>query len=84
LYALATKVNMPGAKGYRLFPVPGQVFTEIDAINLLTGATAELVAAGGVCGAEGSCLLAISGTKEQEEAAEKLVASVASEPAFTF
>lgn len=83
LYALAAKVNMPGVKGYRLFPVPGQVFTEIDAINLLTGATAELVAAGGVCGAEGSCLLAISGTKEQEEAAEKLVAPVASEPAFT-
>lgn len=83
LHALAIKVNAPGAKGYRLFPVPGQVFTEIDAINLLTNATAELVAAGGVCGAEGSCLLAISGTKEQEEAAEKLVASVASEPAFT-
>jgi hypothetical protein len=84
LYALAAKVNMPGAKGYRLFPVPGQVFTEIDAISLLTGATAELVAAGGVCGAEGSCLLAISGTKEQEDAAEKLVATVASEPAFDF
>jgi hypothetical protein len=83
LHALAMKVNAPGAKGYRLFPVPGQVFTEIDAVNLLTGATAELVAAGGVCGAEGSCLFAISGTKEQEEAAEKLVASVASEPAFT-
>lgn len=83
LHALAMKVNAPDAKGYRLFPVPGQVFTEIDAINLLTGATAELVAAGGVSGAEGSCLLAISGTKEQEEAAEKLVATVASEPPFT-
>jgi hypothetical protein len=82
LHALAEKVNMPGAKGYRLFPVPGQVFTELDAVSLLTGATAELVAAGGVCGAEGSCLLAISGTKEQEEAAEKLIAVVASEPAF--
>jgi len=84
LYALAAKVNVPGAKGYRLFPVPGQVFTEIDAISLLTGATAELIAAGGFCGAEGSCLLAVSGTEEQEEAAEKLVASVASEPAFEF
>ena len=84
LHALAEKVNMPSAKGYRLFPVPGQVFTELDAISLLTGATAELVAAGGVCGAEGSCLLAVSGTKDQEVAAEKLVASVASEPAFDF
>jgi hypothetical protein len=82
LYALAEKVNMPGAKGYRLFPVPGQVFTEIDAITLLTGVSAELIASGGVCGAEGSCLLAISGTKEQESVAEKLLTSVASEPAF--
>jgi len=81
LYALAAKVNVPGAEGYRLLPVPGQVFTELDAVTLLTGASAALVAAGGFCGAEGSCLLAISGTKEQEQATEKLIASVASEPA---
>jgi hypothetical protein len=84
LYTLAEKVNMPGQKGYRLFPVPGQVFTELDAINWLTGCTAELIAAGGICGAEGSCLLATSGTQEQEAASEKLIKSVASEPAFTF
>jgi hypothetical protein len=82
LHALAEKVNAPGAKGYRLFPVPAQVFTELDAISVLTGATAELLAAGGVSGAEGSCMLAVSGTKEQEDAAEKLVTSVASEPTF--
>ena len=84
LYALAEKVNLPGAKGYRLFPVPGHVFTELDAISLLTGATAELIAAGGVGGAEGSCLLAVSGTVEQEEAAERLVDPLVSEPAFDF
>ena len=83
LFCLAEKVNLPGAGGYRLFSVPGQVFTEIDALQLLTGAAAELIAAGGVCGAEGSCWLAVSGTKEQEEAAERLLASVASEPAFS-
>jgi len=83
LFCLAEKVNMPGAGGSRLFPVPGQVFTEIEAVQLLTGATAELIAAGGVCGAEGSCWLAVSGTKAQEAAAEKLLASVASEPAFS-
>jgi hypothetical protein len=82
LCCLAERVNLPGAGGYRLFPVPGQVFTELEAVQLLTGATAELIAAGGVCGAEGSCWLAISGNKEQEEAAEKLLASVVSEPAF--
>jgi hypothetical protein len=82
LYALGEKLNSPGANGYRLLPVPGQAFTEIEAIKLLTGADVELVAAGGVCGAEGSCLLAVTGTKEQEKAAKELWASVASEPAF--
>ena len=83
LFCLAEKVNMPGAEGIRLFPTPGQVFTEIEAVQLLTGATAELISAGGVCGAEGSCWLSVSGTAEQEEAAEKLLVSVASEPAFS-
>lgn len=79
---LATRLNAPGAQGPRLLPVPGQVFTEIDAISLLTGATAELVASGGVCGAEGCFWLAVSGTPEQIQAAEKLLKSVSSEPPF--
>jgi len=83
LFYLSEKVNLPGAGGFRLFPVPGQVFTEIEAVQLLTGAAAEMIAGGGVCGAEGSCWLAVSGTKGQEEAAERLLASVASEPAFS-
>jgi hypothetical protein len=58
------------------------VFTEIDAIQQLTGANAELIAAGGVLGAEGSYLLAVTGTKEQENAVEKLWKSIASEPPF--
>jgi hypothetical protein len=82
LFELAEKLNAPGANGYRLLPVPGQVFTEIQAVNQLTGATAELIAAGGVCGAEGCCMLAVVGTEEQEIAAEKLFAQVSSEPAF--
>jgi hypothetical protein len=80
---LAEKVNEPSAEGIRLFPTPGQVFTEIEAVQLLTGATAELISGGGVCGAEGSCWLTVTGTEEQEKAAEKLLASVASEPAFS-
>jgi hypothetical protein len=81
---LADKLNAPGAHGPRLLPVPGQVFTELDAITLLTGASAELFAAGGVCGAEGSLRLAVSGDTEQLEAVERLFKSVASEPAFEF
>lgn len=45
---MAIRLNAPGANGPRLLPVTGEVFTELDAIKLLTGAEPELVAAGGV------------------------------------
>jgi hypothetical protein len=83
LQVFAEKLNAPGASGYRLLPVPGEVFTELEALKLLFGVNAELVAAGGVCGAEGSCLLSIAGTEDQENAAEKLFAAIEDEPAFT-
>ena len=81
---LAVKMNAPGAKGPRLLPVPGEIFTEIDGIALLTGASTDLVAAGGVCGAEGSVWLAVSGKPAQEKAAETLIKSVVHEPASNF
>jgi hypothetical protein len=81
---LAAKMNAPGAKGPRLLPVPGEIFTELDAIALLTGASTSLVAAGGVGGAEGSIWLAVSGKPAQEKAAEALIKSVVNEPAFNF
>ncbi len=84
LDVLAVKMNTPGAKGPRLLPVPGEIFTELDAITLLTGAQAELVAAGGVCGAEGSIWLAVNGKPAQEKAAGVLIKSVINEPAFNF
>jgi len=79
---LASKLNEPGAHGPRLLPVPGDIFTEIDAIALLTGAHAQLIAAGGVGGAEGSVWLGISGEHSQENDAVALLQSVAGEPAF--
>ena len=84
LTELAVRLNAPEAKGPRLLPVPGVVFTEIDAIKLLTGAEAELIAAGGVCGAEGSIWLVVSGSVEQIGAAEKLHKAVADEPGFEY
>lgn len=82
LNALAAKINEPGAVGYRLMPVIGEVFTEIDALHALTGAEVDLIAAGGVCGAEGSVWIAVSGNEDQEEFAEQVIASIANEPAF--
>jgi hypothetical protein len=83
LYDISVKLNDPGVDGYRLLPVPGEIFTEIEALKMLCGVECELFAAGGVNGAEGAVWLAASGSKEQEEKAQATVASVASEPAFT-
>jgi hypothetical protein len=80
---LAQWCNTPGAKGPRLYPMPGEIFTELDAIKLLTGAKACLLAAGGVYGAEGAAWLGISGTDEQVQAAAELIGSVAGESACT-
>lgn len=82
LYELAMKLNATNAHGPRLLPVPGEAFTEIEAISWLTGAKAELVAAGGVCGAEGSVWLAVSGSNEQLQKTGDLIKSIASEPRF--
>jgi hypothetical protein len=81
---MAAKLNAPGVHGPCLLPVPGEVFTEIDGIFTLTGASAELVAAGGMCGAEGSVWLAVSGKSSQVNAAEELLKSLSAEPAFAF
>lgn len=83
LNTIANLLNTPGASGARLLPVPGEVVTELEAVNILTGASAELVAAGGVCGAEGTVWLAISGSPEQEEAAKELFTDIRKEPNFT-
>mgnify|MGYP001005230685 CR=1 FL=1 len=64
---LAARINAPGAPGPRLLPVPGEVITELDAIALLTGAKAQLAAAGGVGGAEGSVWLLIDGDPAEEK-----------------
>jgi hypothetical protein len=83
LSALAQKLNAPGARGYRLLPVLGEVFTELDALAVLTGAEVELIAAGGVCGAEGSCWISVCGSEDQEEFAKQVLASLVDEPPFT-
>lgn len=82
LNQLAMKLNAPGAEGPRFLPIPGQVFRKVDAIRLLTGADANLIAAGGVRGAEGSIWLALQGSNREEDAAEELLRLVSEEPGF--
>ncbi len=80
VFTLARRCNAPDAEGPRLIPVPGEIFTELDAIKLLTGADACLIAAGGVYGAEGSSWLGVAGTEDQIQVAAELIRSVAHEP----
>jgi len=77
---LATVINAPEAEGPRLLPMPGETFTELDAIELMTDAEAFLVAAGGTCGAEGAVWIAVAGENDEVDAAEELIESIADEP----
>lgn len=79
---LAAIMNSPDATGPRLMPVTGNIITELDAINIMTGASARLVAAGGICGAEGSCYIAVSGSEQQVSKAAEIIESVKYEPQF--
>lgn len=82
IYEIAQKINALNAKGPRILPVSGQLITELEAIEILTGAEVELVASGGVCGAEGSYWLAASGKKEEIEKVDKLIESTTDEENF--
>jgi len=77
---VADELNAPDATGPRLLILPGRVFTELDAINHLTGAMARVVSAGGIYGAEGSLWISITGQPSQVAAAADLIQSVQHEP----
>jgi hypothetical protein len=65
-----------------LWPVQGEIVTEIEALEGLTGVEAHQIAAGGLCGAEGGMWLAVWGETEQVEAARRLMTEVQGEPPF--
>lgn len=79
---ISNMMNAPESEGLRMIPLPGEVFTELDAISLITGATGHLLAGGGIRGAEGAVRIGLTGTDEQIAQAEKLIHSVASEPPY--
>lgn len=73
---LANLTNAPQAQGPRLLPLPGEVVTELQAVNLLTGGQAELIAGGGIYGAEGAVWLGVSGNEQQLREATELIESL--------
>lgn len=84
LPTLALRINTAKSSGPRYMPLPGEVFTELDALHLLTGAEGILIGSGGVCGAEGAVWVAITGEVEQENKAQQLLDEVKNEPVFQF
>jgi len=79
---LAQKLNAPGIKGYRYLTINGEIVTEIEALRILTGVKAELVAAGGVAGAEGALILNIEGSPDEEEKVQSLWTEIKDEAPF--
>ncbi len=79
---IAKKLNVPGLIGPRLLPVNGEVFTEIEALDILCNVKTDLIAAGGVSGAEGSVWLGITGDDNSLDIAERVIKSVSFEEPF--
>ncbi|TYQ15269.1 UNVERIFIED_CONTAM: hypothetical protein Cloal_1703 [Acetivibrio alkalicellulosi] len=79
---IARRLNSVNATGLGYLPVSGNIITELQAIKTITGAEAELVAGGGVCGAEGSCWIAVSGNQKQLRDVDDLIKDIANEPNF--
>jgi hypothetical protein len=71
-----------GGPGPSLWPVHGDVFTELEALHALFGVHAVPIGAGGVGGAEGAVWLACFGTEEQIEEVRALADQLEDEPPF--
>ena len=82
LIDLAARANAQDRSGPRILLLPGEVFTEIEAIRLLSGAEAEILAAGGVGGAEGAVRLLIDGRPDELLACRRELELIAKEENF--
>lgn len=82
LDSIANLLNSPNSTGPRMFIVSGEIISEIEAIKILFGLNAKLVAAGGVCGAEGSVWLAIEGDSKALEKAKTTIKEIGKEEQF--
>ena len=73
----------PGNVLPSMWLLTGEIVTELEAIKILTGATAFQSSAGGISGAEGAVWLVFRGTREQVTKALNLVNSIQGEPPYT-
>lgn len=79
---ISAMLNSPDTSGLRYMPVNGNIITELEAIKIICGAGAELVACGGVCGAESTYWIAVTGSAEQLGIMDELYKSIRKEPNY--
>ncbi len=65
-----------------MYPVKGDVFTEIEALEVLAGVRASHVCSGGVAGFEGAVRLAFKTSPEQTDTVMALESSLRDEPSY--
>lgn len=84
LYEISNNLNWPAENGSGpvLWPVEGEVFTELEALQILAGVEARPIAAGGILGAEGSVRIAVWGDSGEMDQTEQVIEEVRGEPTF--
>jgi len=78
----ARVLDAEGGRGPSLWPVRGDIFTELEALAALCGVDAVPIGSGGVAGAEGGVWLACFGSDHQIEAVKTLADGLRDEPPF--
>ena len=82
LHAVAARLKELDGKGPTLWVTPGEIFTEIEALRVLSGVDAVPLGAGGIGGAEGAIWLALFGDADAVDRAIESIDGVRQEPPF--
>jgi hypothetical protein len=81
--ARALVASAASGAGPMLWPVAGaEIFTEIEALDVLCGVAARPIGAGGILGAEGSVRMSVWGSPEDIQRAESVIGEIRGEPPF--
>ena len=79
---IVAEAREPEARVPAFWPVAGEIITEIEALDILTGLPAAVTGAGGIGGAEGAVRLLLYGDDEEIGTARKLIDKIQGEPPF--
>ncbi len=75
--------SFPGHLVPSMWLLTGEIVTELEAIKILTGATAFQSSAGGISGAEGASWIVFRGTRDQVKKTLELANSIKGEPPYS-